>query len=75
VPIVIRNADSVAGRNSTTLRPGTVDVAVLPPVSVEGWTTANLGDKIEQIRGDYLDLLADWPATLDGRGGRDGMRS
>jgi len=72
VPIVIRNADSVAGRNSTTLNPGTVDVAVLPPVSVADWTTANLRDKIEQIRGAYLELLADWPAALDGR---DGMPS
>ena len=43
---------------------------MLPPVSVEGWTTANLRDKIEQIRGEYLDLLADWPAALDGRDGR-----
>ena len=72
VPIVIRNADSVAGRNSTTLNPGTVDVAVLPPVSVADWTTANLRGKIEQIRGAYLELLADWPAKLDGR---DGMPS
>jgi putative phosphoserine phosphatase/1-acylglycerol-3-phosphate O-acyltransferase len=67
VPIVIRNSDSVAGRNATTLHPGTVDVAVLPPVSVQDWTVANLRDKIEQIRGNYLELLADWPATLDGR--------
>jgi hypothetical protein len=43
---------------------------VLPPVSVANWTAANLGDKIEQIRGDYLDLLADWPVTLNGRFGR-----
>jgi putative phosphoserine phosphatase/1-acylglycerol-3-phosphate O-acyltransferase len=70
VPIVIRNADAVAGRNSTTLSPGTVDVAVLPPVSVEDWTAANLRDKIEEIRGEYLDLLADWPAARDGRDGR-----
>jgi len=70
VPIVIRNADAVAGRNSTTLRPGTVDVAVLPPVSVEDWTATNLRDKIEEIRGEYVDLLADWPATRDGRDGR-----
>jgi putative phosphoserine phosphatase / 1-acylglycerol-3-phosphate O-acyltransferase len=69
VPIVIRNADSVAGRNSTTLSPGTVDVAVLPPVSVADWTHANLRDKIEQVRGRYLELLADWPATLDGHAG------
>jgi putative phosphoserine phosphatase / 1-acylglycerol-3-phosphate O-acyltransferase len=70
VPIVIRNSDSVAGRNATTLHPGTVDIAVLPPVSVADWTVANLRDKMEQIRGDYLELLADWPATLDGRYGR-----
>jgi len=69
VPIVIRNSDLVAGRNATTLHPGTVDIAVLPPVSVADWTVQNLPDKIEQIRGEYLDLLADWPATLDGRYG------
>jgi putative phosphoserine phosphatase/1-acylglycerol-3-phosphate O-acyltransferase len=69
VPIVIRNSDSVAGRNATTLNPGTVDIAVLPPVSVADWTLANLADKIEQIRGNYLELLGDWPAALDGRFG------
>jgi putative phosphoserine phosphatase / 1-acylglycerol-3-phosphate O-acyltransferase len=69
IPIVIRNSDSVAGRNATTLNPGTVDIAVLPPVSVADWTVANLADKIEQVRGNYLELLADWPATLDGRYG------
>ncbi len=67
VPVVIRNADSVAGRNSTTLNPGTVDVAVLPPVSTADWTTENLRERIEEIRGRYVDLLADWPAAgLDG---------
>ena len=66
VPIVIRNSDSVAGRNATTLHPGTVDIAVLPPVSVADWTLANLEAKIEQVRGNYLELLADWPATPDG---------
>ena len=43
--------------------------APVPPVSVADWTAANLSDKIEQIRDDYLDLLADWPVTLDGRSG------
>ena len=71
VPIVIRNADSVAGRNSMTLNPGTVDVAVLAPVSVKDWTLADLGERIEQIRAQYLATLADWPAAgLDGNGGR-----
>ncbi len=63
VPIVIRNADAVAGRNSTTLNPGTVDVAVLPPVSVTDWTVADLGERIEEIRSAYLALLGDWPGA------------
>jgi putative phosphoserine phosphatase / 1-acylglycerol-3-phosphate O-acyltransferase len=68
VPIVIRNSESVAGRNSTTLHPGTVDVAVLPPVDVADWTTENLGERIEEIRIAYVELLALWPsAGLDGR--------
>ena len=38
VPIVIRNAEIIAARNSTTMNPGTVDVAVFPPISVSDWT-------------------------------------
>jgi len=60
---VIRNSESVAGRNSTTLHPGTVDVAVLPPVETGDWTLENLGERIEQIRACYVALLADWPAA------------
>jgi putative phosphoserine phosphatase/1-acylglycerol-3-phosphate O-acyltransferase len=61
VPIVIRNADSVASRNSATLRPGRVDIAVLPPVSVAGWTHDDLAERIGQVRECYVRLLADWP--------------
>jgi putative phosphoserine phosphatase/1-acylglycerol-3-phosphate O-acyltransferase len=64
VPIVIRNSESVAGRNATALNPGTVDVAVLPPVSTENWTLRNLREHIEQIRTDYLETLAEWPVRL-----------
>jgi putative phosphoserine phosphatase/1-acylglycerol-3-phosphate O-acyltransferase len=63
VPIVIRNSESVAGRNTTKLNPGTVDIAVLPPVSVEGWTLLNLRERIEQIRAAYLETLAEWPVS------------
>ena len=49
VPIIIRNSESVAGRNSTTLHPGTVDVAVLPPADVADWTHENLAERIEEI--------------------------
>ena len=43
VPIVIRNSETVAGRNAAKLNPGTVDIAVLPPVSVENWTCGTRG--------------------------------
>src|ERR1700733_2388966 len=44
VPIVIRNAEIIAARNSTTMNPGTVDVAVFPPISVSDWTVETLSD-------------------------------
>ncbi|MEE6137928.1 HAD-IB family hydrolase/lysophospholipid acyltransferase family protein [Mycobacterium sp. 050128] len=61
VPIVIRNAEIVAARNSTTINPGTVDVAVFPPISVTDWTVETLPDHITEVRQLYLDTLANWP--------------
>jgi putative phosphoserine phosphatase / 1-acylglycerol-3-phosphate O-acyltransferase len=66
VPIVIRNSESVAGRSAVRLYPGTVDIAVLSPVSVEGWTPRDLPERIEQIRAAYLETLAKWPAAEPG---------
>ena len=62
VPVVIRNAQVIASRNSSTLNPGTVDVAVFPPISVADWTVDDLAERIEGIRRLYLDTLRDWPA-------------
>ncbi|MGD0703817.1 MAG: HAD-IB family hydrolase [Trebonia sp.] len=64
VPIVIRNSESVAGRNAAKLNPGTVDIAVLPPVSVENWNLRDLRERIEQIRAAYLATLTEWPAGM-----------
>lgn len=61
VPIVIRNAELVAARNSTVINPGTVDVAVFPPISVQDWTIENLPERIAEVRQLYLDTLANWP--------------
>jgi len=61
VPIVIRNAEIVAARNSSTINPGTVDVAVFPPIPVNDWTLDALPDHIAEVRRLYLDTLADWP--------------
>jgi putative phosphoserine phosphatase/1-acylglycerol-3-phosphate O-acyltransferase len=61
VPIVIRNAEVVAARDSMSANPGTVDVAVFPAIPVDDWTVDNLADRIAQVRQLYLDTLADWP--------------
>jgi putative phosphoserine phosphatase/1-acylglycerol-3-phosphate O-acyltransferase len=61
VPIVIRNAEIVAARNSATINPGTVDVAVFPPIPVQDWTLDTLPEHIAQVRQLYLDTLANWP--------------
>ncbi len=61
VPIVIRNSNSVAGRDSYRLSPGTVDIAVLAPVDVSGWTVDDLPERIEQVRKLYVETLTDWP--------------
>ena len=61
VPIVIRNAEVISARDSTTFNPGTVDVVVYPPIPVDDWTVENLSDKIAEVRQLYLDTLKAWP--------------
>jgi putative phosphoserine phosphatase / 1-acylglycerol-3-phosphate O-acyltransferase len=61
VPIIIRNAEVISARDSTTFNPGTVDVVVYPPISTDDWTVQNLSDKIAEVRQLFLDTLKDWP--------------
>ncbi|KWX57412.1 HAD-IB family hydrolase/lysophospholipid acyltransferase family protein [Mycobacterium sp. NAZ190054] len=61
VPIVIRNAEVIAARDSSAFNPGVVDVVVYPPIPVDDWTHENLPDRIEQVRQLYLDTIKDWP--------------
>ena len=61
VPIVIRNAEVIAARDSSTFNPGTVDVVVYPPIPVDDWTHDTLPERIAEVRQLYLDTLKDWP--------------
>ncbi|CAN5347344.1 HAD-IB family hydrolase [soil metagenome] len=61
VPVVIRNAEVIAARDSSVMNPGTVDIAVFPPISVADWTSENLAERIAEVRQLYLDTLANWP--------------
>ena len=62
VPIVIRNAEMIGGRDANTINPGTVDVAVLAPVPTADWQLEDLEDNIAAVRQMYLDTLKDWPS-------------
>ena len=36
VPVIIRNADDIGARDAFFMRPATVEVTVLPPISIAG---------------------------------------
>ncbi|MGH9138462.1 MAG: lysophospholipid acyltransferase family protein, partial [Acidimicrobiales bacterium] len=61
-PIVIRNAGDLVWRNTMVVHPGTVDVAVLPPIDVSDWTADELGKRVDDVRQQMADVLDRWPA-------------
>jgi len=61
VPIVIRNAGDIMRSHSLVISNGTVDVAVLKPISTKSWTAASIGKNVEKVRGLYLETLQHWP--------------
>jgi len=61
VPIVIRNAEVISARDSSTLHPGTVDIVVYPPISLDDWTLDDLPERIAEVRQLYVDTLENWP--------------
>jgi len=61
VPIVIRNAEDIGSRDAFFMRPGAVEVTVLPPISVADWTLDDLDERIEAVRDLFVETLADWP--------------
>lgn len=63
IPVVIRNAADIGRRDSMIARPGTVDIAILPPIDSTGWDPAELGREVAAVRRRYLDTLRDWPTT------------
>jgi putative phosphoserine phosphatase/1-acylglycerol-3-phosphate O-acyltransferase len=67
VPIVIRNVEDIGSRTSGTMRPGTVDVAVLPPVGVADWSKRDLERRIGEVRESFVRTLEHWPAPTVNR--------
>jgi HAD superfamily hydrolase (TIGR01490 family) len=63
VPIVIRNAGLHLWRGSLFMRKGTIDVTVLPPISVADWTRKDLNERVAGVRQLFVDTLGDWPVN------------
>jgi putative phosphoserine phosphatase/1-acylglycerol-3-phosphate O-acyltransferase len=61
VPVVIRNAEVISARDSSTLHPGNVDIVVYPPLSLADWTVDDLAERIAEVRQLFIDTLKDWP--------------
>ena len=61
IPIVIRNSGELWPRTSVVMRPGTVDVCVLPPIPTKDWKTEELNDRVTEIRALFEQTLNDWP--------------
>jgi putative phosphoserine phosphatase/1-acylglycerol-3-phosphate O-acyltransferase len=61
VPVVLRNVGEVMWRGAQILSPGTVEVAVLPPVDTSQWSVETLNEHVAEVRGQFVRTLADWP--------------
>ncbi|MFO1425565.1 MAG: 1-acylglycerol-3-phosphate O-acyltransferase [Steroidobacteraceae bacterium] len=57
VPVVIRNATELWPRGSNFLRPGTVDIEVLPPISTTDWKLETLQQHVDAVRALFLERL------------------
>jgi putative phosphoserine phosphatase/1-acylglycerol-3-phosphate O-acyltransferase len=54
---------------SNVVRPGTVQVRVLPPVSTRGWSAEELDARVAEVRQMFVETLATWPLLNPGRPG------
>lgn len=61
VPIVLRGAGDVMWRGAQTVRPGSIEVVVLPPVQTGTWRVKTIDRHVEEVRDLFVDTLADWP--------------
>lgn len=66
VPVVLRNVGELMWRGAQLVRPGTVEVKVLPPVDTSRWTPESVGEHAEEVRQMFVSTLAEWPVeSLD----------
>ena len=58
VPIVFKNALDPLPKHGLVIRPGTVQVVVLPPIPTARWKAKDLDKNIESVRNKFLAALS-----------------
>jgi putative phosphoserine phosphatase/1-acylglycerol-3-phosphate O-acyltransferase len=61
VPIVMRNVGEVMWRGAQIIRPGTVEIVVLPPIDTSEFEVQTLGEHVAAVRDQFVETLAHWP--------------
>jgi putative phosphoserine phosphatase/1-acylglycerol-3-phosphate O-acyltransferase len=67
VPIVLRNVGEVMWRGAQVIRPGRVEVVVLPPIDTSDFTVPTLGEHVRTVRDQFVETLAHWPGAAIAR--------
>jgi len=57
IPVVLKNALDALPRHAMVVRPATVEVEVLPPITTEDWTLENMNERIVEIHDQYEKIL------------------
>ncbi len=57
IPIVIHNATDVLPKGGFFIRPSTVHVDVLPPIMTDKWSAETVGQHMEDVRQQFLEVL------------------
>jgi putative phosphoserine phosphatase/1-acylglycerol-3-phosphate O-acyltransferase len=65
LPVVMRGAGAVQWRGSKAIRPGTVEVVVLPPVDTSSWRPETVARHADDVRAMFLNALARWPTRKE----------
>jgi lysophosphatidate acyltransferase len=57
IPVVTANYANVLDVKQRRVRPGAIDVSVLPPIQTKGFTTADVDALVERTRSAMMDEL------------------
>jgi putative phosphoserine phosphatase / 1-acylglycerol-3-phosphate O-acyltransferase len=61
VPIVMRNVGEVMWRGAQVVRPGRIEVVVLPAVDTSEFEVETLDEHVGYVRDLFVETLANWP--------------